>query len=523
MSDLEAIMAQRKLNATAATIETPKVFLDKHPLLKRDKADKLFRRYLDTVGGVLLPKLPFLRDGETHVSTENLLHACGKFVVKGETYHTYNEFKDIYPLFTVQSVGSNIKHTNNPFEKNTRIRVVNERLLAMLLEEKSPKSVYDHFYTTEDEEAADSVVPIDMENLERFMGNTEIELETATATKHREKLQRNLWQARLVFKIGLHTEATLGRPVLLHVPVESDFGRTYYKGMNIQNVSKQVRSAIIGRHFQYDMNAAVFAIKLSLYGYIMGGDNAIQGTPLGSYTRDYLENKRLVRERLAKTCFENVLLTKEAKVDAIKAALTAIGFGAKRGGSVWMQDGKLKGTALSEILMNKGSRDKFEGDPWVQAFLAEQTVIENVILNAYLADPIAETMNAAVAASNSANGRVTRGGQMAWIYQQEEKRLMDLAVEALAEKGIVPIARIHDAFVVPDKLSATVLDDICDKWGMRDYLSFDCEEVREWIAPALKRALIDADADLAAHRLHVEREEATAQKKAALKRVGFGG
>lgn len=523
MSDLHAILEQRKLNATAMSIETPKVFLDKFPLLRPEKADKYFRRYVNTVAGELLPKLPFLHDGETYASTHDLLTNCGEFRYKGVRHWTYNEFKDIYPLFTVQATGSNLKHTNNPFEKNTRVRVVNERLLAMLLEEKSPKSVYDHFYTSEDEDAADSVVPIDMDNLERFMGNTEIELEAATATKHREKLQRNLWQARLVFKIGLHTEATLGHAVLLHVPSESDFGRTYYKGMNIQNVSKQVRSAVIGRHYQYDMNAAVFAIKLSLYGHILGGDNVIQGTPLGSYTRDYLENKRFVRERLAKTCFAGVLLGKDQAVDAIKSALTAIGFGAKRGGSTWMQDGKLRGTALSEILMNKEARDKFEGDPWVQAFLAEQTVIENAILQAYLTDPVAQTMNTAVAASNSTNGRVTRSGQMAWIYQQEEKRLMDCAVAVLAAKGIHPIARIHDAFIVRDKLSATTLDDIAYEWALKPYLSLDCEEVREWIDPQFKRALINADADLAAHQEWIKREEATAQKKAALKRAGFGG
>ena len=85
------------------------------------------------------------------------------------------------------------------------------------------------------------------------------------------------------------------------------------------------------------------------------------------------------------------------------------------------------------------------------------------------------------------------------------------------------IARIHDAFIVRDKLSASVLDDIADKWGWKTYLSLDCEEQREWIDPSFKRALINADADLASHRKHIEREEATAQKKAALKRAGFGG
>jgi hypothetical protein len=100
---------------------------------------------------------------------------------------------------------------------------------------------------------------------------------------------------------------------------------------------------------------------------------------------------------------------------------------------------------------------------------------------------------------------------------------MDLAVQVLAGFGIEPIARIHDAFIVREKLAAKVLDEIGVAWGLRDYLSLDCEEQREWIDPSFKRALINADADLVAHRQHIEREEATAQKKAALKRAGFGG
>ena len=43
------------------------------------------------------------------------------------------------------------------------------------------------------------------------------------------------------------------------------------------------------------------------------------------------------------------------------------------------------------------------------------------------------------------------------------------------------------------------------------------------MAPSFKRALIRADADLAAHKEWIAQEEEKAQKKAALKRAGWQG
>lgn len=522
MTDLDAVMAQRKLNSVATSMDTPVVFLGKHPTLKREKAHKLFLRYLETVASALLTKLPFLQDGETYISTDALLTKCGDFKVNGKRFYTFNEFRDIYPLFRVIAKGSNLKSTTNPFEKNSRIKVVNERFLTMLLEEKSPTSVFNHFYDLVELDSPDvGAVPIDMDNLLRYIGNTEIELETATETKHRAKLQGNLWQARIVHKIGAFCIENDGEPVLPLVPSKSPYGRTYYKGMNIQNVSKNVRSAIIGHHYQYDMNAAVFATKLSMYGQIMGGDNVIANTTFGSYTRQYLAEKKLIRERLAKHCFDGIALSREGSIKAIKNALTAIGFGARTTGKTWLEDGELKGTSLSEILIAPDARHRFLADPWVKAFLAEQHDIEEAILKSAETWPSYDQMCKDVAAANGANGKATRAGKLAWIYQHEETNLMDAAVAVLATFNISPVARIHDAFVVKEKLSQHVMDEISVAWGLKPYLSLDREEVRDWIDPAFKRALLKADTDRAAHRQHIEREEATAQKKAALKRAGW--
>lgn len=510
MDDLTIIFEQRRLNAQATSIQLPQAFRTRFPNLKETKAEKLFRRYLGVVVDALVRKLPFLSDGETHVSLDMLLNGCGEFQYKNKRYWLWNEFKDIYPLVQVIEKGSNLRATVNPFEKNSKIKIVNESFLTMLLEEKSPETIFWHFYDPADMADAGQV-PIDMDNLARFIGNCEIELESATGTKHRAKLQGNLWQAQLVYKIGRYTEENAGMAVLPLVAAPSPFGRTYYKGMNIQNVSKQVRSAIIGRHVQYDMNAAVFAIKLYLYGVIKGGDNNLVGTPDGSYTRQYLAEKTFIRERLAKTCFAGIGLPHGSALKAIKNALTAIGFGARTTGKTWATEAGQQGTALSEILISPVARETFLADPWVQNFLAEQRVIEDAILAAAEQGDAYDDMCRAVAEANGANGKVTRAGKLAWIYQHEEQTIMDAAVAVLAGFGIEPIARIHDAFIVRERLAPKILDEIAAAWGLRDYLSLDCDEVGEWMHPKFKHALMQADADLAAHRAWIEREERNAR------------
>lgn len=514
MYDLTTIKRQQKANNAADCIEVPLAFLEQFPALKPDKAQKLFNQYLNVVFDTLVTRLPFLNNGETYVSTQDLLHDCKDFKYQGKRYWVWNAFKEIYPFMVVVTPGSNLRATENHFERNTKVRIVSERLLDMMLHERSPETIFNHFFP---DDVITSVSPdqlerveIDLDNLQRFIDCTEFELERVPddATALREKLRRNHTQATLILKIGQHTFAEHGLAYLPMIPAKSEFGRTYYKGMNIQNVSKQVRSAIIGRHYQYDMNAAVFAIKLYLYGIVQGGDNNLVGTKLATYTRQYLAEKDLIRTRLAKECFEGINISWDAKLKAIKNALTAIGFGARTNSNhVWQVDGVMKGGALSQILISPTVRNHFLQDKWVKEFIAEQQVMEDDILASAEASEDYEAMCAKIKAANGVNGRVTRGGKLAMLYQTWETDVMDEAILVLARYGISPIARIHDAFIVRDKLSPRIMDDINAAWGLRDYLSLDCELFNEWVEASYKRAVANAVQEQAEHKQRIEREE----------------
>ena len=500
------IMAQRRLNNSSTTIEMPQAFLDKFPDMKRDKANKLFKNYVDGVAAVLLPRLAYVRDGKLNVSLHDLLNECGEFQHNKVRRWVWNEFKDLYPFFNIETTGNNLTG------KNSEVKLVNEDKLLYLVYSKTPEEVFDTLYDRDQVVDAERV-GIDLANLKRYIGNTEYELTKSPVAALQAKLEHNLRQARLIEKVGQYTQEELGEALLPLIPRPSPYGRTYYAGMNIQTVSKQVRGAILGHHYQYDMQAAVFAIKLRLYGEIMGGDDVIHDTTHGTYTRQYIADKDFQRRRLAKLCFEGIIISKEAAIKAVKLALTAIGFGARATGTMWMnKNGDIEGSALTEVMKAPVARERFLNDSWVVNFLKEQRVIEDAIIGSLKASEKWPTISATVAAANKVNGRVKRSGILAWTYQQWETQVMDEAVAVVTQAGIPVVARIHDAFIVRTKLPVAVLDDIADAWGFRDYMTLDCDEVREWIEPSRRQAFDQADHDLAEH----QRTMAGAQQQAAL-------
>ena len=509
MTDLQTIFAQRKINNRAESIEMPAAFTDKFPELSIEKANKLFCRYLEAVSGILLPRLPWLTEDETYVSTDRLINHCGEFRYKKDRYWVWNEFKDIYPLFTVLEKGSNIKKADSPFQKNTKVCIVNKRILKIMLHEKGPEKVFNELYSEADlaNPQADHI-EIDMENLQNYIDCTDYEVAKSKPGPLRFKLEKNLWQAMTVQKVGLHTEAETGVAFLPLIPSPSPFGRIYYKGLNVHNVTKQVRAALIGPHYQYDMTAAVYGIKLALFNGINGGENNLVGTPKGTYTREYLTNKDAIRKRLANFCYQGVPIPDEAKIKNIKLALTAIGFGAKTTSGFWLDEDDLRGSALTQIMKSPDARERFLNDPWVKHFLCEQHDMEEAILEDIRAgDGYAEICEV-VKKANGANGRISKALVLAYIYQHCETSVMNVALDILDRHNIRVKARIHDAFVTMQPVPDKVMDEIYVAWSAySSHLALEREEVRGWIAVDFKKALDEQKAMMADHKAFIRREE----------------
>jgi hypothetical protein len=128
-------------------------------------------------------------------------------------------------------------------------------------------------------------------------------------------------------------------------------------------------------------------------------------------------------------------------------------------------------------------------------------------------------MVTAIRDTNEVNGRVTRAGKLAYMYQHYETFIMDIAVGVMKRYRIEPVARIHDAFIVREKLPDRVLDDVYAEWGLRDYMRLDCDEVREWAEASYKRAIDDAAREQAEHHDRMKKAE-TLARMYAIKKAG---
>lgn len=501
---LKQIFEQKKLNNQSDEIAIPKAFTDKFPDLKAEKAQKLFDRYIHTVCGALARQAPFITDDQAQVSLDALINGCGEFQYKKKRHWVWNEFKDIYPLFVVVDKGSNLKGRNTTVE-------INDRTIRKLLDNVSDDVLVREVFS---EAASDGTKPemiaVDLENLQNYIDNTEYDLVHNAAGKSAEwaaKVRRNSYQARLVHRIA----ANLGGEFPQY-PKPSVFGRTYYHGLSIQTMSKQVRAAVLGEHYQYDLSAAIYGIKLAIISGIISkpGQRHVEHRLDGlfTYTKEYLREKDGIRQRLADQCLIDTPINGAGKLRLVKQAITAIGFGAKTDAGLWF-DGHTP--AIAQIIRNKDDRDRFLNDKFVKNFIVEQDDLTDAIVlhlkRVDRFDPIKQAIKEAKKGSN----RVTDAHILAYLFQHYETDLMNDAV-AIAQADTPVVARIHDAFITTKKLSDTTLGAINDKLcEAHSLIRIECEHFGGWQSIEVRREIEETKQFEAAHRAFIAQEEAKAR------------
>lgn len=499
---LKRIFEQRKLNAQSDQIAIPKAFTDKFPDLKAEKAQKLFDRYVHTVCGALARQAAFLADDQAQVSLDALINRCGEFQYQNKRYWVWNEFKDIYPFITVLDKGSNLKG------RNTTV-TISDKTIRKLLDYVSDDALVREMF----EDAAQSAgnpewIDVDLNNLQNYIDNTEYDLTHSAAGKSDEwigKVRRNSYQASLVHRIA----ANLGGKYPQYAN-PSAFGRTYYRGLSIQTMSKQVRAAVLGEHFQYDLSAAIYGIKLAIISGIVGKpkerhvENRLDG--LFTYTKEYLREKDAIRQRLADQCLTETPINAAGKLRLVKQAITAIGFGAKTDTALWY-DGHP--TALADIIRNKADRERFLKDKFVLNFIVEQDELTDAIIlhlkRVGQFDPIKQAIKGA-----KNTKRITDAHILAYVFQHYETNLMNDIV-AIAQAEMPVMARIHDAFITNNKLSDATQAAIDEKLGeAHSLIRIECERFSGWQAVEDRRKNDAAKEFVATHRAFIAQEEASA-------------
>lgn len=311
------------------------------------------------------------------------------------------------------------------------------------------RAVFQHLYpelepcSLSGSETGFDFVPVDIESLKAFVHW----LGAGAEFGSKEKRQQILNQAKLVLAVSSINGAIFPQRIKL-----SPFGRTYYEGLSVQNVHKELRRAMLGSCWEYDMRSSVVAWKM---GYAR--DLLLQANTDANVrvyfpaTTLYLEDKADFMATVRYFTFSgNTALSEDFQLGLIKQALTAISFGAKSTGSGWIDSsGGWKNPALVEILKNQFERDRFLADPTVKAFIEEQRALDDFIF-ALVKQKSSELLT--LDCLQTASGRVSKAKVLAYLYQHAETQAMDLICKVACQNGHVPIARVHDAVFFRSRL-----------------------------------------------------------------------
>lgn len=284
------------------------------------------------------------------------------------------------------------------------------------------------------------ITPVDIGSLKAFLlGNEQYKYQNDKIKQYHDQAQQIL----------LIAELTGG--VFPQIIKESPYGRRYYTGQSLQTMSSIVRGAALGNHFQYDLNAAVYAIKFFLCSHIT--DKKF------TYTGEYIEGgakyKDSIRKQIADYVYQPDSKITDKQLENIKKVITAVGFGAtpnSRG--YYDENGKWNNTALADVFTYKSkitdrmvlAKDKFEKlkiHPWLKEFIREQKEMTDLITKWYIDNELVnkEDHSFLVDGRNAFN----KNKLMAYIFQTFERGIMDKTEEFINKEDNQVLLRVHDA------------------------------------------------------------------------------
>ena len=302
------------------------------------------------------------------------------------------------------------------------------------------------------------VVPIDIPSLEAYVAW----LNTKATKMSPGRVRVYTEQALLILAIAKHTGGFYPQR-----RKPSPFGRIYYSGVSVQNVNKELRRAMLGNCWEYDIRSSVVTWKMTFAQELTDELYPFKECrKLFWASWLYLEDRADFMRDVRKDVFGKTSgLSVDFQEKLIKEAITAISFGARANVNGWREaSGAWVNTALGEIFKNSSQRNAFLNSVVVQAFIKEQA-----LLDTYISDGLKTAMpDVYFGPLITRNIRPSKSKAVAFAYQKSETLVMNVAYAVLAKHGIKPIARIHDAFVVRHRLLIDMRSEIIEE--MKDQM-----------------------------------------------------
>lgn len=294
-------------------------------------------------------------------------------------------------------------------------------------------------------------VTIDQESIKNYI----IWLSTKADWIGKEKKDLAIRQARIILAVASVTDG-----VYLQRRKPSIFGRTYYEGTSVQNVNKELRRAMLGNCWEYDIRSSVVAWKMGFAQSYLDDHGLTQDLNQHfSATLCYLENKADFMATVRHFTFtKNSAVEKNFQLKLLKQAFTAISFGARQTSKGWKTDaGEWNNPALVEILKSSEDRARFLADSNVQAFIREQNTLDSYLFNV-IKQQMPQLLDQPHLQTSS--GRPSKAKVLAYLYQHGETQVMDIVREIAQAAERIPIANVHDAIFFKRKLSLDLRHEI---------------------------------------------------------------
>lgn len=343
-------------------------------------------------------------------------------------------------------------------------------------------------------------LPVDMASLKAYIGWL---ADNATKINAADKAMA-LRQAKIILGV-----ASVYKGIYLQRRKPSAFGRVYYEGTSVQNVNKELRRAVLGNCWEYDIRSSVIAWKM---GYAKIYLDSLP-TSLGlrrefSATLCFLEDKDDFMATVRYGVFlKDSRVPKDLQTDLLKQAFTAISFGAKHNSKGWPNDsGGWTNSAIADIIKNSEERERFLSDATVVKFTDEQTALDSYIFSLVKIQR-RDLLQREILQTPS--GQPSKSKILAYLYQHDETEIMDVVRETAAEYDRYPIANVHDAIFFKRRLGVDLKHEIemrMQEHSANPYWRLKAKQIERYNPRSL-----DEEAEIAAHKLRIQEEERLAK------------
>ena len=269
--------------------------------------------------------------------------------------------------------------------------------------------------------------------------------------------ETSLTQAEFILRIAQVNNGLLPQKIS-----KKAFGRTYYEGVSVISVRKELRKAFLGDSWEYDCKSCSTSWKIAFADewHKLKSHRKLSVREKFSAMTLYLEDK----EEFFRQVIGHVFIhpTSKDHKAILKEAMTALGFGARLSLGKWKgMNGEERQTSLFEVFDgDKEDLTRFVKCDLVQKFNKEQQTLNNYIVKRFSSDAQWHIDMDRERQRKKMKVPFSQAQQVVWLFQHAESMMMDLVREELQALKKTVLANVHDAIVIREQLSLIELSHI---------------------------------------------------------------